>query len=141
MSKAWTLSHTETTTATPEAIWQHWANVGNWPAEDKNLKTAELIGSFEVGGKIVMQPTNGPKSTVTITEMEPGKSYATHGNIPLGKLIFSHQVEKASDGKTSFTHTIMVTGPLHKLFVKLVVQKLADDLPVKMQNIARLAEA
>lgn len=141
MSKTWTLSHSETTTATLEAIWQQWSNVGNWPTEDRNLKTAELEGSFEVGGKIIMQPTKGPKSSVTITEMVTGKSYSTQGNIPLGKLIFSHTVQKTSDEKTSFTHTITVTGPLRKLFVKLVVQKLADDLPVKMQNIARLAEA
>lgn len=140
MSKTWAFSHTETTKASPEAVWQHWVNVSNWPTEDKNLKTAELKGAFEVGSKIVMQPTNGPKSSVTITEMVSGQSYSTQGSIPLGKLIFSHHVDKTDDGKTSFTHTITVTGPLRKLFIKLVVQKLADDLPIKMQNIARLAE-
>lgn len=138
--KKLTFSNTETTTAKPEAIWKRWVDVAGWPEEDTNLVSAELHGDFAVGGKIVMKPKGAPKSSVKIVEMTPNVSFSTEGTIPLGKLIIAHKVETTS-GKTSFTHTITVTGPLRKLFVPMVVQKLADNLPGKMKNIARLAEA
>lgn len=110
-----------------------------WPQEDHNLKSAKLEGGFVVGSKIVMVPTSGPKSTVTITESTPNKSFSTEGKIPFGKLIIAHDVT-ATDGKTQFTHTITVTGPMRAIFVALVVKKLATDLAAKMQRLAKLAE-
>ncbi|MBP7807169.1 SRPBCC family protein [Candidatus Saccharibacteria bacterium] len=138
--KQWTFTNTETTTATPEAIWRRWTNVTGWPEEDTNLVSAELQDDFAIGGKIIMKPKGAPKSSVKIVEMTPNVSFSTEGTIPLGKLIITHNVE-ATSGRTSFTHTITVTGPLRKLFVRMVVQKLANNLPVKMKNIARLAES
>lgn len=136
----WTASHTQTTTASPKALWQHYTTVANWPKEDTSLETAQLEGDFVVGSKIVMKPKGAPKSTVTITKVVPMSFYSTQGSIPLGKLLFTHEITK-SGKTTSFTHTITVTGPLRKLFVKMVVQKLADNLPTKMTNIAKLAES
>ncbi len=123
----------------PSNIWVRWIDVEHWPQEDTNLKSARLEGEFAVGSKIVMVPTVGPKSTVTITEVTTNKSFSTEGSIPFGKLIITHSIEQVS-GKTRFTHTIKVTGPFRKLFVRMVVQRLADNLPQKMRNIAKLAE-
>lgn len=141
MKNEWQSSYTQKTTATTEAIWLRWTNVEDWPAEDSNLEWSRLEGEFIVGGKIVMKPKGSPKSTVIITEATPDASFETEGKIPFGKLIVSHKVEPHADGTTSFTHAITLTGPFKKLFVKLFAQKLANNLPQKMQNIARLAES
>lgn len=140
MQKQWQVSNMLETSAKPEKIWQRWTNVGAWPEEDKNLDSAELQGEFAVGSKITMKPKGSPKSTVIITEMTQNKSFTTEGKIPLGKLIISHDIHVMGGGKTSFTHTITLTGPMKGLFVKLFAQKLADNLPEKMKNIASLAE-
>jgi len=86
-----------------------------------------------------MKLKGSPRSTVTITEATPNKSFSTEGNIPLGKLLIDHKIE-VKNGKTTFTHTITLTGPMRGVFAKLVAQKLADNLPSKMQNIANLAQ-
>ena len=86
-----------------------------------------------------MQPKNAPKSKVVITNVQPNKSFSTEGSIPFGKLIIDHKVS-ANGGKTEFTHTVTVTGPMQALFVRLVVKKLANDLPDKMKRLAKLAE-
>lgn len=136
----WVATHTQTTTASPKALWHHYTHVANWPKEDTSLESAKLQGDFAVGSKIVMKPKGAPKSSVTITKVVPMSFYSTQGSIPLGKLLFTHEI--IQKGKTtSFTHTITVTGPLRKLFVKMVAQKLADNLPTKMANIAKLAES
>ncbi len=141
MQNQWQSTHTQKTAAKPEAIWLQWENVEGWPEEDSNLEWARLEGQFAVGGKIVMKPKSAPKSQVTIKEIVQGKSYTTEGKIPFGKILFAHKVEQSSDGGSVFTHTITLTGPLRNIFVKLFAQKLASNLPEKMQNIARLAEA
>lgn len=135
----WSASHTQTTTASPKALWQHYTTVANWPKEDTSLATAKLEGDFAVGSKIVMKPKGAPKSSVTITKVVPMRFYSTQGSIPLGKLLFTHEITQ-SGKTTSFTHTITITGPLRKLFVKMVAQKLANNLPAKMANIAKIAE-
>lgn len=140
MKEPWRSSNTLSTKAKPEAIWRRWADVAGWPEEDKNLEWARLEGDFAVGGRVVMKPKGAPKSMVVITEMIPGKSYATEGKLPLCNLGISHKVEINEQGLTSFTHTISFHGPLQGLFVKLLGKKLANSLPEKMQNIARLAE-
>ncbi len=141
MQKQWQVSRTQETKARPEAIWHRWEMVEHWPEEDNNLEWARLEGEFVVGSKITMKPKGSPKSSVVIKEMIVGKSYTTEGKIPFGKLIISHKVEKLTEKHAAFTHTLTLTGPLRKLFVRLFAQKLANDLPEKMQNIARLAEA
>lgn len=140
MKNQWQTSHSETTTASPAAIWSRWTDVSGWPEEDTNLTLARLEGDFVVGSQIVMKPKGSPKSRVTITEVTPNKSFTTKGKIPMGELIISHSIEKASDGKTAFQHTITLTGPLRGIFVALFAKKLADNLPQKMTNIAKLAE-
>lgn len=139
MNKQIQFSHTESTKAPASAVWSRWINVSGWPDEDKNLKHASLVGEFKVGSTIVMLPKKAPKSIVVITKVQPNMSFSTEGTIPFGKLIIDHKLS-ATSGKTEFTHTITVTGPMRALFVRLVVQKLAADLPAKMQRLAKLAE-
>lgn len=135
----WKVGHTQVTTASPEAIWARWSNVSDWPSEDINLVSARLEGDFVKGSKIIMRPKGSPKSIVVITEVTPNKSFSTVGNIPLGKLKIDHKIA-VKNGETTFSHTITLTGPMRGVFAKLVAQKLADNLPNKMQNIATLAE-
>lgn len=137
--KTWQVSHSETTTASPQAIWARWSNVSGWPEEDTKLEWSKLDGNFEVGTKIIMKPIGLPKSSVNITKVIPNKAFATEGSIPLGKMIIEHNIT-TQKGKTVFTHTITLTGPMRKVFAKLVAQKMADNLPQKMRNIAKLAQ-
>lgn len=137
--KIWQVSHSETTSASPQAIWSRWSNVSGWPEEDISLEWAKLDGDFAIGSKIIMKPKGFPKSSVTITKVALNKSFSTIGNIPMGKMTIDHKTETQKD-KTIFTHTITLTGPMRNIFAKLVAQKMADNLPQKMRNIAKLAE-
>jgi hypothetical protein len=141
MQKKWQVSNTVVSSANPKDIWRRWTSVEAWPEEDSNLGSAQLEGEFAVGSKIIMKPKRSPKSTVTIVEVTNNKSFTTEGKIPFGKLTISHNVKSLENSKASFTHTITLTGPMRKLFVKLFAQKLADNLPQKMKNIAKLAES
>src|SRR5450631_1447886 len=121
----WTFEHTETTSATPEAIWQRWTQVEDWPTQNQTLSWSKLIGQFEVGSKIELKPKKGPKSSLVIAESNKNKSWVGEGKIPLGKLHVEHSLE--SDGKkTTFTHKIVISGPLTKLFVKLAGNGMAE---------------
>ncbi len=135
----WQVSNTKSTTASSKAIWKRWTAVSEWPEEDNSLEWAKIEGDFAVGTKIIMKPKGFPKSSVVITKLIPNKSYVTTGNIPLGKMTIEHTLV-TKNGNTIFTHTISLTGPMRNIFAKFVAQKMADNLPEKMRNIARLAE-
>ena len=141
MSKnIWKVSNTTVTTASPQAIWQRWSSVEKWPEEDTNLEWAKLAGGFSVGSIITMKPKSSPKSKVKIIEATPNISFTTQGNIPFGKLVVEHRILQNQAGKTTFKHTISLSGPMRIIFVRMFAQNLANNLPAKMQNIAKLAE-
>jgi hypothetical protein len=134
----WTFEHTETTKATPQAIWKRWVDVSGWSTQNPTLSEAKLLGSFEVGSKVDLKPKKGPKSSLIIIEANENRSWAGRGKIPLGEMRVEHSL--SSDGATTtFTHRIVITGPLTKLFVKLVGKGMANVEPSMMQTIARQA--
>ncbi len=136
----WIFEHTATTKATSHPIWQRWAAVDEWPSQNTTLSWAKLIGPFEVGSKIELKPKKGPKSTLVITEAVQDTSFVGRGKIPLGELRVEHSLVSDAD-TTTFTHRIVITGPLTKLFVKLAGNGMAAALPSMMQTIATQAQA
>jgi hypothetical protein len=54
-------SHTDSTTAISDKIWQVWTDVPNWKQWDKGLKEAQLDGQFLIGTKGRLVPDKGPK--------------------------------------------------------------------------------
>lgn len=136
----WKFEHTETTTASPSAIWYQWSHPELWPKQNKLLRAAKLDGPFAIGSKIIMTPASGPKTSVTITEVSKNKSFSAEGSLPLGKLVISHEILDSGKKNTEFSHTMTVTGPFTFLFRKLFIDNMAKNLPEMMKNIARFAE-
>ncbi len=56
----WPVTHTEITTASPEAIWALWENVPGWIQWDEGLEAIQLDGPFAVGTPGKIRPTGGP---------------------------------------------------------------------------------
>ena len=98
-------SHTDSTSATSDKIWQVWTDVANWKQWDKGLKEASLEGDFAVGSKGKLIPDKGPKSRFVIAEVIPGKSYTFKTKIPFGWLVIKRTLE-LKGGLTYFTHDV-----------------------------------
>jgi hypothetical protein len=87
-------SHSVTTTATPERIWELWTDVANWKRWDTGLKEASLEGSFREGAKGGLIPDKGPAAKFKIVDVRQGESYKLKTRIPFGWLIVSRHLEQ-----------------------------------------------
>ena len=75
-------SHTDSTIASYDKIWQVWTDVPNWKQWDKGLKEAILEGEFIIGAKGKLLPNKGPRSKFFISELEENKYYTFKTKIP-----------------------------------------------------------
>lgn len=132
-------SHSDSTTATSDKIWQVWTDVPNWKQWDKGLKEAIIEGEFVVGTKGKLIPDNGPKSKFVISELESNKSYTFKTKIPFGWLIIKRTLEVKND-KTFFTHDVEFTGLLKKILGKKLGENYKAMLPSLMTKIKQIVE-
>jgi hypothetical protein len=132
-------SHTDSTTASSDKIWQVWTDVPNWKQWDKGLKEAFLDGEFVVGTKGKLIPDKGPKSKFVISELVPNQSYSFKTKIPFGWLIIRRTL-KVKEGKTFFTHDVQFTGFLKKILGNKLGKNYRAMLPSVLSEIKLIAE-
>lgn len=133
-------SHTISTTATPENIWDIWTDVENWADWDKELESARLKDQvFDLGAKGVLRPKSGPASSFVVSEYEPTKGYAFTTQLPLCELVVRRQLNERGDG-LEFTHEVSFIGPLSSVFGRLLGRRFRIALPGVMENVRSIAE-
>jgi hypothetical protein len=132
-------SHTVTTTARPETIWDIWTDVPNWHQWDTGLKAATLNGTFAPGARGRLIPDKGPTSKFVITEVQSPASYVFYTKLPLGKLYVKRSWQ-VNNGVTEFTHEVWFKGVSKGLFGRVLGKKYRAILPDVMQKIKTLAE-
>ncbi|MFM9837192.1 MAG: SRPBCC family protein [Cyclobacteriaceae bacterium] len=133
-------SHTDSTTAPSDKIWQVWKDVPNWKQWDKGLKEAQLDGQFLIGTKGRLVPDKGPKSKFVISELVPNQSYTFKTKIPFGWLIVNRTLE-VKEGKTFFTHDVQFTGLLKKILGNKIGKRYRAMLPSVLSEIKLIAES
>lgn len=135
----WTFQHTETTTATPEQLWQLYQDPTTWPEWDHQLEDVTVDGPFETGSTGTIKPVGGPRTKFRMVEVTEKVSFTDVTRLPLGKMRFDHWIEPGVSD-TSFVHRVTITGPLTPLFARVIGRKVADDLPAAMRTLAARAE-
>ena len=135
----WTKSHTVVTKdVTKEQMWKLFANVNDWHTWDKGIEFAKLEGKFEKGNYFLLRPKGGPNVKVKLLETVKDKSFLDVTDFPLAKMYDEHIFEDSAEG-LKITNTITVKGLLGFLWVKIVAQKIADALPLDMQEQIKAA--
>jgi Polyketide cyclase / dehydrase and lipid transport len=136
---SWTTEASIKTAASPEAIWSLWADVEAWPKWDHEVQTAQLHGPFETGTKGTLKPKGGPRTSFTMTEVVPFRSFTDRSTLPFATLDFHHSLH--TDGTaTTIEHRVVMTGSLTFLFRRLIGTKIKRGLPVAVARLGRLAE-
>ena len=136
----WTKTHSITTKkVTKEQMWKLLSDVNNWHTWDNSCEFAKIDGKFEKGNYFNLQPKGGPSVKVKLLEVVENKSSLDVTTFPLAKMYTFHQFEETKDG-LKIIQTISVTGILGFLWIKIVAQKLADALPVDMQEQVKAAQ-
>lgn len=137
----WRCAHTETTTASRERLWEIYARPTEWPSWDHEVLEVTVDGPFAMGTTGTLRPASGPSSKFTLTNVTPPVRFVDVAKLPLGSIVFDHDIEAAEEtGLTRFTHTVTIDGLLTPLFSRVIGRRIAAELPKAMRALARLAE-
>jgi hypothetical protein len=105
-----TIEASATTTATPEQVWAEWIDVERWTQGDA-IEEAELDGAFEVGSTIRTKAKGFPRSTLTVTVVDPPLLWVDESRAPGVRMTFEHVIEPAATG-TRVTERALIRGAL-----------------------------
>lgn len=132
-------SHSISTTATPEKIWQIWTDVPNWTLWDAGIKLARLEGVFKENATGELVPDKGPRSKFSIKDVIENKSYTIQISIPSGWLLI-HRYMEQKDGILLLTHEVQFTGFLRKLSGYTSGKRYRQMLPAVMEKLNAIAQ-
>lgn len=123
---------------TRQQIWKLWTNVNQWPLWDHDIEYCNLDGPFEVGASFILKPKGAPKVTVSLIAIENEKMFTDCTVFFGAKMYGKHELSLEGD-ELRLTTTMMVTGILKYLWIRLVAQGIVDMLPEQMDTLVQQA--
>ena len=124
--------------ATPEDVWSAWVDVASW-SESEHIESARLDGEFRPGGVIATKAKGFPRSTLTITRVEPPRLWVDESRSPGVHMTFEHTIEPGEAG-TELTERVLIRGPLARLVGALIRGRLEALFAASVAHVARQAE-
>jgi len=121
-----------------EDIWQLWTDINSWPKWHGDLDYCKLTGKFEVGNHFILKPKGVKPVKIMLTEIEEGRKFSDCTTFFGAKMHDTHSMEDTPEG-LCLSNTLVVTGPLKWLWIKLVAQNVADTVPDEMESLVNLA--
>jgi len=121
-----------------EDIWQIWTDINNWPKWHGDLDYCKLEGEFQVGNHFLLKPKGMKVVKIMLTEIQEGKQFTDCTTFFGAKMYDTHALEETPNG-LQLTNTLVVTGPLAWVWIKLVAQNVADTVPHEMEALVKLA--
>jgi len=135
----WTKTHSKVYQGiNKEAIWRIWTDVNNWVAWHEDLDNCKMDGAFVVGNHFMLKPKGAPAVKIELVEIEEGRQFTDCTKFLGAKMYDTHALEETADG-LCLTNTLVVTGWLKYLWIKLVAQHVADSVPQEMDALVKLA--
>ncbi len=123
-----------------EDIWRVWTDVNSWPKWQNDLDDCKMEGSFSVGNHFLLKPKGVKAVKIVLTKIEEGRGFTDCTKFPLAKMYDNHEMEETPQG-LKLTHTLVVTGPLQWLWVKLVAKNVADTVPAQVEALVNFARS
>ncbi len=137
----WIRSHTQVyQSVKKEDIWRLWIDVNNWPKWHGDLDACTMEGPFAVGNHFMLTPKGASAVKIMLTEIEEGRKFTDCTTFFGAKMYDTHEVEDTKEG-LRLTNTLVVTGPLTFLWVKLVAQNVAATVPQDMDTLVNRARS
>ena len=135
----WSRSFQKTYTGvTKEQIWRLWTDVNNWTRWHDDLDYCKMEGEFKVGNHFMLKPQGVSPVKIMLTEVNPYRSFTDCAEFFGAKMYDTHAMEETSEGLI-ISHKVVVTGPLRWIWVKLVAQGVAADVPREVDALVALA--
>ena len=135
----WTKTHSQLVKdVKEETIWKIWTDVNNWPSWHGDLDYCKMNGAFAVGNYFKLKPKGAFPVKITITHIDEGHTFTDCTHFLGAKMYNTHTLENIDNGLL-ITNTLVVTGPLKWLWIKLVAANVADTVSDELNALVELA--
>ena len=121
-----------------EAVWKILTDINNWHQWHDDLDYCKLEGHFKVGSHFMLKPKTMSAVKIMLTEVNHGSSFTDCTTFFGAKMYDTHALEQTPEG-LKLINTLIVTGPLRWLWIKLVAQHVANSIPEETENLIALA--
>ena len=136
----WTKTHSKFyPNVSPEAIWEIWTDINNWPSWHDDLDYCKLDGDFKVGNHFMLKLKGAPAVKIMLTKINEGQNFTDCTNFFGAKMYDTHSME-LKDGGVLLSNKLVVIGPLKWLWIKLVAQSVANTVSDEMDALVYLAQ-
>lgn len=135
----WTRTYRKTFTGVDKnTIWRIWTDINHWPTWHGDLEYCTLEGPFTVGNHFMLKPKGIRAVKIMLTEIKEGESFTDCTTFFGAKMYDTHALKETPEG-LELSNTLIVTGPLKWLWIKLVAQNVADTIPEETEALVKLA--
>lgn len=121
-------------------IWRIWTDITNWPTWHGDLDYCKLEGNFEVGNHFFLKPKGVRPVKIMLTEINEGYSFTDCTSFFGAKMYDTHAMEETDEG-LRLKNTLVVTGPLKWLWIKLVAANVANSVPEETEALVKLTKS
>ena len=125
--------------ASPEQIFDVYANVEEWCNWDADVKIASIEGEFKQGVKGELIPSKGPKAKFSLVEVTLNQSFISETKLPLCCMRFEHQL-KSSGKFTEVIHRVVFTGALSFIWRRMIGSQIRKGLPHALNGLKEICE-
>jgi len=136
----WDYEYSLETSAAPEALWRHWADMPAWPQWNEGIETIDVEGPFQVGTVFVMTPPGDEPIRMRLVEIEPGTSFTDEMDAGDFVVRTEHRLEPAAGGLTRIVYRTQITGEAAGHVGPELGPQITADFPDVVTALARLAE-
>ena len=102
------------------------------------MDDCKLEGDFKVGNHFFLKPKGIKPVKIVLKEINEGYSFTDCTSFFDSPMYDTHSMKETAGG-LELTNTLIVTGPLKWLWIKLVAQNVADTISEKTKNLVKLA--
>ena len=145
----WDYEYRLETSAPPEALWRHWADMASWPQWNEGIETITVDGPFEVGTVFTMTPPDDEPIRMRLTEIEPGRSFTDEMDAGDFAVRTEHRLEPAAETPsglrpsgarlTAIVYRTEITGEAAAEVGPELGPQITADFPAVVAALARRA--
>jgi uncharacterized membrane protein len=128
--------------APAQLVWELFSDVERWP--EWTTSVTSLVGedgaNLAVGRRFSIKQPGMPKLIWTVTELDPGRSWAWVQTAPGAVTSAHHEVIAQPDGRTLVRQQLVQRGALGALVARLMIKKTKRFLQLEAQGLKNRCE-
>ncbi|WP_232547220.1 hypothetical protein [Propioniciclava soli] len=144
--------HSAEAAVDPAVVWDRWTQVEHWPVDDPQVERATLNGPIAVGAVGQVKLAGGPRATFRFAQVDRmGGRFAIECKLLLCTLRLEHELDRPDpdapdvEGQDApsqlcrITHRVVLTGPLARLWNRVIGAAMGRGLPTVVANVVAVA--